>query len=69
MSAKVHVKECEIGRGLFALKRIPAGEMILFIGGYVITVDRVRAMAEKQGNTVQDRIQALYRCRATGVVH
>ncbi len=53
MSTKVHVKECEIGRGLFALKRIRAGEMILVLGGYVITVDQVRAMAEKQGNTVQ----------------
>jgi len=53
MSTKVCVKECELGRGLFALKRIRASEMILVLGGYVITVDQVRAMPEKQGNTVQ----------------
>ncbi len=53
MSTRVHVRECEIGQGLFALKRIRAGEMILVLEGYVITVDQVRAMAEKQGNTVQ----------------
>lgn len=53
MSAKVYVRECEIGCGLFALNPIRAGEMILAFGGDVITADQVRSMAEKQGNTVQ----------------
>lgn len=53
MSTKVYVKECELGRGLFALKRIRAGEMVLVLGGDVITVHHVRGMGEKQGNPVQ----------------
>lgn len=53
MSTKVYAKECEIGRGLFAIKRIRAGEMVLAFGGDVLTPEQVRSMAERQGDAVQ----------------
>lgn len=53
MSARVHVRECQFGKGIFARERISAGQMILAFGGDIITTQEVQAMGGAQGNAIQ----------------
>lgn len=53
MSGKVTIGECNVGRGLFAAERIPAGAEILRFSGVPMTLAEVRACGPAAANALQ----------------
>lgn len=53
MSAVVYIGSCDLGLGVFAARRIAAGERILAFAGRVCTADEVAEMGDAEANALQ----------------
>ena len=53
MPARFHIRECALGRGLFAAESIPAGHEILQFTGRSMTLGQVRSLGAAAANALQ----------------
>ena len=53
MESRVHVADCELGKGVFAKRTISRGEEFLELEGKVITFEEAREKGEAEANPVQ----------------
>jgi hypothetical protein len=67
MTNKIEIRECGIGKGLFATRAIAKGELIIRFGGELLTAAEVQAMGEQQGNTLQVGKDCYINCVSPGL--